>query len=228
MRRSATIAQMTEAVALASVVGADRAASDLGWDPRTVRKWQAKAGHRPELDGDSDQLQALADLALARVTSDVAGGKIRGTALMTVFGIARDKLDRARREATRAAQSDETPDDREPLTTAARDRFEAWVATLEPPQQRAIAHVIRAELLRRAEAAGDRGIEPLSDADGAEIWRSVQAQLLADLPVLVDRMVAEEALEADRQRVREGLTRWLSDEDADLLIAAEKYLEEIA
>jgi DNA-binding transcriptional MerR regulator len=106
-----TMAQQTGALALASVEGAEQAAERLGIDPRTIRRWQAAAGVRPELDVPSDALQSLYDLAVAKVTADVAAGRIKGTQLMTIVGIARDKLDRARRQAPPAE-----PDQKEPYS----------------------------------------------------------------------------------------------------------------
>ena len=91
MRRAVTEAQKREAVALSNVVGAVEAAKRLGWSVKAVRGWASDAGYRPPVE-QTDELQKLYDLALARVTVDVAEGKIKGSALMTVLGIARDKL----------------------------------------------------------------------------------------------------------------------------------------
>lgn len=98
MRKGYTAAQKAEALALAEVLGSEGASDQLGIDVRTVRGWRAAAGYRPDLDPPKDQLEALYDLALSKVTEQVASGKIKGTQLMTVLGVARDKLDRARRE----------------------------------------------------------------------------------------------------------------------------------
>lgn len=88
MRKAYGPAAKMEAITLSSVVGADQAGSQLGIDPRTIRIWSAAAGRRPELDGEPDRWRELRDLAIAKVTADVAAGKVRVRDLAVVAAIA--------------------------------------------------------------------------------------------------------------------------------------------
>jgi transposase-like protein len=76
MRKAYTLAQQQEAVALARVAGAELAAEQLGIDPRTVRKWLAAAGHRPELDGSASQWRSALELAQAKLSARLASGTV--------------------------------------------------------------------------------------------------------------------------------------------------------
>ena len=234
MRRAVTIAQKQEAVALAAVVGAVEAAERLGWDPRSVRKWSDEMGNRPELDAPTDELQQLYSLAVARVTTDVVEGKIKGQALMTVVGIARDKLDRAARWRERmakveAARSADTEPSDTPLTDAAHARFSDWMESLELTERRALYRYLRfgADI----EAAGDlwdaRPESEKTDAEGAADWERWLATCQADLAQMVEWGIAHEKREQDRVEQCKRAGRWLDDETCDLLIEAEEHLAQL-
>jgi hypothetical protein len=107
MPRPKPVHVRAEAVALARIVGAQEAARRLGLDIRSVRGWSQAQGVTTADVIDPDMLAAAADLALARVTSEVASGKLTGSRLAVVAGILQDKVrlrDRDRPEPTPVAE----------------------------------------------------------------------------------------------------------------------------
>ena len=146
VRKSVTNAQRQDAVALAAVVGIEAAASQLGWDRRTVRSWCEKAGKRPELDGSAAGWTQLLDLAQSQVATALASGKVRPKDAAVIAAIAernlRQLVDREKR----------TPEPQEPWA----DRFDRWCDETYPSRRLAeIAkdlptHVLRYELQRRS------------------------------------------------------------------------------
>lgn len=87
--------RMAEAVALGQVIGADAAAAQLGMGAKAIRVWSAKAGKGPEMVLEPDAWKRLLDLAIAKVTSAVASGKMRPRDMAVVAGIATRNLARA-------------------------------------------------------------------------------------------------------------------------------------
>src|SRR5690242_6203278 len=88
MRRAVTPAQKAEAIALATVIGAEAAAKQLGWYPRSVRKWTVAAGRAPADKITSSDWQALGDLARSQVASKLASGKMSAREAAIIAGIA--------------------------------------------------------------------------------------------------------------------------------------------
>jgi hypothetical protein len=99
MRKAYTLQQKAEAIALAAIVGSEAAAEQLGMDPRSVRKWASQAGRAPELSAKPDQWSRLHDLAMARVTSDLASGRMKPRDVAVVAAIARRNLSKPERPA---------------------------------------------------------------------------------------------------------------------------------
>ncbi len=159
MRKAVTDTQRREAVALASVIGIEATAEQLGWDPRTVRKWSEAAGHPRELDGNAAAWQRAFDLAQARVEVFLAGGKASPIQVATIMGIAQRNLrdlERDRRPPHDASQS----------AVAARDEFDDWlVETVDAvaieseeeiePTIAAIEAIVPDLLLKRANLEAD-------------------------------------------------------------------------
>lgn len=96
MRVAYSAAEKAEAVALARIVGAQEAANRLGMEVRAVRNWSKAAGVTPDVD--PDMLADAHGLALAKVTAEIASGKLTGTRLATVMGILADKVRLAARD----------------------------------------------------------------------------------------------------------------------------------
>jgi hypothetical protein len=89
----------------------------LGIDPRTVRKWSAQVGDRPELDGSAEGWQRLLHLAQSRVAVALASGKVRPKDAAVIAAIAERNL---RQLADRSEKRE--PEPQEPWT----DRFDRW------------------------------------------------------------------------------------------------------
>ena len=109
-----TAAQKAEAVAYARIEGWRNAAQRLGIDPRTVREWSVDAGVPLELNPDA--LAAAGDLALAKITNEIASGKLTGTRLATVLGIIQDKRRLRDRDQPKVATGTTALQAREELT----------------------------------------------------------------------------------------------------------------
>jgi hypothetical protein len=75
-RKTYTPDQRAEAIALSRIVGAREAGRQLGIDWRTVRSWAMEAGDAPDKALAPASWSALLDVALARVTSMVASGRL--------------------------------------------------------------------------------------------------------------------------------------------------------
>jgi hypothetical protein len=108
--------QRREAVALARVAGVEAAGQSLGIDPRTIRRWSAQAGDRPELHGSAEGWQRLLDLAQSRVAVALSSGRVRPKDAAVIAAIAERNLrqldDREKR----------TVEPQEPWT----DRVDRW------------------------------------------------------------------------------------------------------
>lgn len=92
MPRKYSLETRAEAVALAAVAGVEAAADSMGIDRRTVRTWCEQAGHAPELVAEPDAWKRLHDLAIAKVTGDLASGKMRPRDMAVVAAIAKRNL----------------------------------------------------------------------------------------------------------------------------------------
>lgn len=86
------LAIRAEAIALAAIVGVEPAAEAMGIDKRSVRTWTEQAGRAPELVAKPDEWKRLHDLAIAKVTSDLASGKMRPRDVAVVAAIAKRNL----------------------------------------------------------------------------------------------------------------------------------------
>src|SRR5262245_48411544 len=115
MRKPVTPAQKAEAIALAIVVGAEAAAKQLGWDPRSIRKWCEAAGRAPADAITSPDWRTLGELARSQVASRLATGKVSARDAAVIAGI-----------ATRNEQRPEP----EPEPEATPEQ-QAWSAALE-------------------------------------------------------------------------------------------------
>ena len=228
MRVAYTIAQKHEAVALAVVVGAEAAADQLGIDVRSVRKWAEAAGHRPELE--VDDWQALHDLAVARTTAAVASGKLPARTVAVIAGIAARNL-----RPTRVVAPSEPDEPAEnPGIVAMREALE-WLDTLPDGAGSVVKRWLRRhiddELQDRRDSADQRAIDddPYADPEpdqesSPEWWAGWREYVAANLPAILDEQAAAEALEAARWEQRDKASRWLSDDEADLLAEAEREL----
>lgn len=147
-------AQKREAVALARIVGADLASSQLGIGGKdTIRKWMAQAGAPSELQGSPAVWGRIQELALAKAEQLVATGRLSPIQLLTVAGIAR----RNESKSEPAAAS----------SVMARDTFADWVTGEAAPMLRDDADLddlasgirhLRHELLIRANAEDAAGM----------------------------------------------------------------------
>ena len=93
-RKTYTPDQRAEAIALSRIIGAREAGRQLGIDWRTVRSWAMDAGDAPDKAVDKASWSALMDVALAKVTSMVASGRLSPTTTATIAGIAARNRDR--------------------------------------------------------------------------------------------------------------------------------------
>src|SRR5215212_5142778 len=83
---------------LATFIGAEAAAKQLGFYPDSVREWCARAGKQPaDASGTADWKQ-LGELARSQVAAKLAGGKVTPVQAATIAAIA----DRNAREAPEA------------------------------------------------------------------------------------------------------------------------------
>lgn len=233
MRIAYSIAQKAEAVALVRVVGAEAAAQQLGIARTTLVKWTTLAGHRPEID--TDGWQGLHDLAVAKTTAAVASGSLPARTVAVIAGIAARNL-RAKPTPPAAVDDQEEP---ETASDVARDALWAWLDSLPDDQSRWIkrwvAQGLRDELHRRRLAEDDGAqtdsTPPVSDEPDermVSVWQRLRAFIEPQIPEIVQAQKDREALEVARNTQRAIAARFLTDDEADLLIAAEKYLEEIA
>src|SRR4051795_12064520 len=135
-----TPAQRAEAVALASVIGAEAAGQQLAIPWRSIRRWSEQAGNAPELAAPSGSWAELMRLAIARTTAAVAGGKLNATTVATIAGIA------ARNQHRDPVVESKPGEDR---------WFAEWVASIRPdldPDD--VLHALLEEDHLRREEAG--------------------------------------------------------------------------
>jgi len=221
---------MREAVALAAVIGADSAAEQLGMRPGTVRKWQAKAGRPPELQGQPDQWQALHDLAMARTTTAVASGSLPVRTVAVIAGIAARNLRVGRQPVTPPPDVD--PDDPTPLASAAGERLEAFIDGLLEPAGQVARRYLRAAIDDAQDHHAEHGQPVLhgspreQDAAIAAVWDRTREWIAEHLAEGPEHFAHVDAVAAARNRQRALAARFLFDDEADLLIEADQYLEE--
>lgn len=216
-----TIAQKHEAVALGRVMGAVAAAEALGWDRRTVRGWMADAGVAPDLADPGDGWQSLHDLAIAKTTAAVASGKLPVRTVAVIAGIAARNL-KPNRPTAVAPTPEAASDDR---AHAAYERLSAWADSLPDGQGPTVLRYIR-HLVDRELAQRDGDSPEAESTDMAEWWDAMHAWLKANLPAVLAESVEIEALAAARNAQRAIANRFLADEECDLLIQAETYLQQ--
>ena len=221
MRIAYSPAAKMEAVALAAVVGAEQAALQLGMGARAIRAWQVAAGHPPELDGDPDDWTALRDLAVARTTAALAGGKLTAIQVATIGAIATRNM----RPAKVAPPATVNPIGDTTLVDAAVARLMGWLDGLPTDDRRravALAHYSLAdELARRAETPGAQPPFDTPDQTVADGLDALLAYVQHQLPTAAAWLADRDALTAARNAQRRMASTHLSDGVADLLIAAE-------
>jgi hypothetical protein len=174
MRIAYTSAQKREAVALARVAGIEAAAESLGIDPRTVRKWSAQAGDRPELDGNAAAWQRAFDLAHAKVEGFLASGKASAVTAATIMGIAQRNLRDLERQQAKTPQPDEPTS-----VEQAIDEFEAIVGEAYPETD--LSEIISILLAHDRLTEADDGPRPSEDGqDVIESWLATLAGLVEE------------------------------------------------
>lgn len=204
MRKAYSPAQIAEAVSLATIVGAEAAARQLGIDPRTIRGWMERAGKAPADALTSPDWQQLGDLARSQVAASLASGKVRPKDAAVIAAIA------SRNAAKPPTELDPETDEDEQF----------WAALVE--QFGDHAHLALIASIRRMED------EP--DADAKAVWEWVTS--IPDLPAWReermradhDRMEAQ--LELNRQAAAAFTQRALDSETEALIAQAEAYLTE--
>lgn len=207
MRKAYTAAQKAEAVALAIVVGAEGAAEQLGMDVRTVRKWAGQAGKGPELAAPAGGWAALLDLAMAKVTSALASGKVRPKDAAVIAGIASRNIREPKPE----------PDPKTDAETLV-DRWLEEVDAIFPDQ---------ADLALTALIAGHDEI-PLEEYEARFEDPIAYLRSLGDLEEWDTRRKAEREaayktqIEANRTAAAAYTTRVLDEETQALVAAAEE------
>lgn len=218
MRIAYTLQQKAEAVALATVVGAEAAADQLGMDVRTVRGWAAKAGKAPELAVQTSTWEKLLDLALARVGAALSSGKVRPKDAAVIAGIAQRNM----------RDPEPTP---EPPTEA-----DEWVGQLMAAlEARYTEHevdcildvLIRDDMRAFDQVDEETGLTDLTDIPSILAWvESIgdpEAWIEADRQARHDAMEAQ--LAANRNAAETARLATLDAETARLLAAAEAWLE---
>lgn len=194
--------QIAEALALSDLVGAERTSKDLGIHPDTVRRWRQRAGRSPDMLVATDELERAYQMALARVSADLASGRLRGHLAAIAMGILKDKVDRQRRE-----KPPEPPPDGSLLLWIGKE----YSPRLAKLAQLAITVAVRDEL-RKVVAANpmadlylaEDDEEPLSPASDAafEAWSRKYLASLGDLDKWKAAYDEREAAEAEERRVR--------------------------
>jgi len=157
----------------------------LGIDPRTVRKWSAQVGDRPELDGSSEGWQRLLELAQSRVAVALSSGKVRPRDAAIIAGIASRNL---RQLADRSEKREAEPE--EPWT----ERFDRWCDETYPSEHLAeiakdvpshvISYVLRSRVEEQRfgqhEGQSDRGRTDAGD-DFWLGWACAMVEAVGDL-----------------------------------------------
>ena len=183
-----TKAQMAEAVALAKIIGAEAAATQLGignW--RTVRRWMVKAGNdMDEHLATPDEWKKIGDLAKARGMAWLASGKASGPQLLIAAGIA----ERNTRAPAVVAK-----------VTSAEREVDAMIAALSD-EERARLDVVLVVLLD----GGDPHAMTTDELDGYMDARRLQRSAEAAAQLVLNAEAAQRlAVEALLRRAQEYL-----------------------
>jgi hypothetical protein len=198
-----TLQQKAEAVALASVLGAEGASEQLGIDVRTVRSWAAKAGKGPELAVPTSAWQKLLDLAMARVGSALSTGNVRPKDAAVIAGIAQRNVREPEEPPEPPTAVESWGDDLEAALDAkyGDDADLAMMALLDAPDDVDWT----ADPLGYLATLGD--LREWRDRHDAAVRAQWQAQLI------VNQQAAEQArldaLDAETRSLVEAAERWL-------------------
>ena len=140
-------AQKAEAVALAVVIGAERASEELGPQAHTIRGWMARAGKAPADAIVSDEWSAIGARAMARAHRLLDTGKVNGTQALTMAAIA----------LRNASTVKEAPPD---SAATAHDAFADWLGgdelALDTDTSADAIGSLFTELMRRANEEPDQ------------------------------------------------------------------------
>lgn len=184
-----------EAIALATVIGAEAAGNQLGIDRNTIRRWMEAAGKAPADAIARTDWEALGQLALARTMDRIASGKASAVETATVAGIAERNKRKPEPEPVEKGPGGEFSH----LSDAelARAIFDTELIVREPKLRAAF------EELLSGGPNGPRMVEmsrQLSIQELADIAAEAYALLSADEQQLVQEAVqaARERVEADR------------------------------
>jgi len=138
-----TTGQMSAAIVLATVVGAEAASKQTGIQARTIRKWCARAGRAPADGISRTDWAALGDLARTRVAAELASGKLSAVQMATIAGIAERNLR-------------EVPEPRIESAVAALDAFIDWLIDSVDDVTENDFHALVQALLQAANAEPDQ------------------------------------------------------------------------
>jgi hypothetical protein len=208
VRKAYTVTQKAEAIALAVTAGAEYAAEQLGMDVRTVRVWAARAGKAPELAAPETGWRGVLDLAMARVSTALAGNSVRPKDAAVIAAIASRNI------------RDKPPEPEPP--TEAQTYWDEFLAAVQErwPGQVDLAMVA---LIKRYDGLGEQ------DTTYGEDWAYLES--LGDLEEWRERDRQEERarmeaqLELNRQATSAAQLAALDAETRDLVAAAEAWLE---
>jgi hypothetical protein len=193
-------------------MGAEAAAESLGIDPRTVRKWSAQAGGRPELDGSAEGWQRLLDLAQSKVAVALATDKVRPKDAAVIAAIAERNLRRPAPDVQMSA-------------VAAYDEFAGWLVdavVTEPIESEEAFAALEAAiddvvpmLLRRANAETDLATQPPSPHRVALLaWHSGRPEIEAGDVLEWGKAVVLEVVE-QQGSILAWHTTYLAEEEAE-------------
>lgn len=231
--------EMAEAIALATIVGAEEASRQLGMQTRTIRKWCERAGRAPADAIRGDDWASIGALARSQVAARLAAGKVTPVQAATIAGIAQRN----------ALTVQELPPE---SAVAALDSFCDWSVGEGYVTDEADLDgfdALQRELIRRANAEPGQPHRPAMlawfskrpdiPADDLPTW--VQAQTTAliaehgSLAALREWEVRRRAedhaamvaqLDRNRQAAEDWQRRALNAETQALLEAAEQWLVE--
>lgn len=208
MRIAYSLAQKAEAIALATVIGAEAAAERLHIDPRTVRKWAARAGRAPADAITPTDWAQLGDLARAQVASDLASGKVRTRDAAVIAGI-------ASRNVRDPKPEPEPPDEAEQLV-------DLWLSEVDVlfPGQAGLALIALLDGSTEDDPRWDDPLAYLASLGDLEAWRHRRS---------AERHAAmERQLELNRLSREAAVQKSMDDETRALVAAAEAFLAESA
>ena len=86
--RAFTVKQKSEAIALATIIGAEAAGQQLGILPRTIRGWADRAGKAPADAINHTDWRSLGEAARSVVAANLAGGFVRAKDAAVIAAIA--------------------------------------------------------------------------------------------------------------------------------------------